>query len=117
MAYLSERVLDYGLSALRDATHLHICVGEPTSAEACMSLSCGCAPVTVSAPGPRANGGRGVTVPAQREVSVTNTGNVRCWVLTGNGHVFAHGPLPSSSRVQAGNVFNLGEIDIIMPGA
>ena len=122
MAFIADRVLDNGLSALSsEATRLDICSSEPTSyAEATSTVTLGNKTgVSVGAPAARSPDGRKVTVASISDGSVSGTGTASHWALTdpGNSRLLATGSLSASQAVTSGNTFTLAAFDIGIPGA
>ena len=102
MAYLNDRVLDNGLSALTsEADELIICSAEPaTFAEADATYALGSkASPTVGAPAARAPSGRKVTVSAITDGTVFATGTATHWALvdTSNSRLLAANSLSASA--------------------
>ena len=122
MAFIADRVLDNGLSALStEATRLDICSSEPTSYTEATSTA---PPSTttgdrVGAPAARSPDGRKVTVASISDGSVSGTGTASHWALTdpGNSRLLATGALSASQAVTSGNTFTLAAFDIGIPGA
>lgn len=122
MAFIADRVLDNGLSALSsEATRLDICSSEPTSyTEATSTVTLGNKTgVSVGAPTARSPDGRKVTVASISDGSVSGTGTASHWALTdpGNSRLLATGSLSASQAVTSGNTFTLAAFDIGIPGA
>lgn len=121
MAYLNDRVLDEGLSALtNEGNRLDICSQEPaTYAQATSTYSLGnkTGP-TIGSPGARSPSGRKVTVSAINDGSVTGTNTATHWAVsdTANSRLLAAGPLSASQAVTSGNTFTLQAFDIGIPG-
>jgi len=122
MAFIADRVLDNGLSALSaEATRLDICSSEPTSyTEATSTVTLGNKTgVSVGTPAARSPDGRKVTVASISDGSVSGTGTASHWALTdpGNSRLLATGSLSASQAVTSGNTFTLAAFDIGIPGA
>lgn len=120
MAYLNDRVLDNGLSALSsEANELHICSQLPaTYAEATDTHSLGDKEnPTVGSPAAGSPDGRQVTVSAVTDGSVSDTGTATHWALvdTGNNRLLAAAALDSSQSVTDGNPFTLTSFTIRIP--
>ena len=122
MAFIADRVLDNGLSALSaEATRLDICSSEPTSyTEATSTVTLGNKTgVSVGTPTARSPDGRKVTVASISDGSVSGTGTASHWALTDptNSRLLATGSLSASQAVTSGNTFTLAAFDIGIPGA
>ena len=122
MAFIADRVLDNGLSALSaEATRLDICSSEPTSyTEATSTVTLGTKTgVSVGTPAARSPDGRKVTVASISDGSVSGTGTASHWALTdpANSRLLATGSLSASQAVTSGNTFTLAAFDIGIPGA
>jgi hypothetical protein len=120
VAYLNDRVLDNGLSALdTEASHVHICSAEPATWANVATYTLGNAAVSVPAPAARSPSGRKVVVPAVSGASVTGTGTASHWAVvdTTNTRLLAASTLSASQAVTSGNTFSLAAFDIGIPGA
>lgn len=123
MAFVSDNVLDSGLSYLTSNTGtLHICSQAPTTyTEASSTYTLGNkASPTVSSPTNGDTNGRKVTVSAITDGSVTGTGTASHWALvkdTATTELLAWGTLSSSQAVTSGNTFTLTAADITIPDA
>lgn len=120
MAYLNDRVLDNGLSALTaEGNRLDICSQEPASyAEATSTYTLGNkTSLSVGSPGDGSPDGRKVTVAAITDGSVTGTGTATHYAVvdTSNSRLLATNTLSSSQSVTNGNTFTLGAVDIRIP--
>lgn len=121
MAYLNDRVLDNGLSALTaEANKLLICSQEPTTyteANSTYALGNKTSP-TVSSPSARSPSGRKVTVAAITDGTIATSGTASHYALvdTSNTRLLAAAALSTTQVVTAGNTFTLGTIDIGIPG-
>jgi len=120
MAYLNDRILDNGLSALTsEANVLHICSQQPaTYAEAITTYTLGNKTTpTVGSPAARAPSGRKVTVSAISDGSATGNGSATHYSLvdTANSRLLAAGSISVPQTVSSGNVFTLTAFDIGIP--
>ena len=123
MAFLNERVLDFGLNILStEANRLDICSSEPTTyGEATTSgnVSLGNkTSLSVGSPAARTPDGRKVTVAAiTTGGSVTSTATATHWAITDtvNSRLLATGDLSTSQAVTNGNTFTLDAFDIGIP--
>lgn len=120
MAYLNDRVMDNGLSALTsELTRLDICTQEPaTYTEATSTYTKGNkTSVSTGSPADRTPTGRKVTVPSITGGSVTGTGTATHWAGTdpGNSRLLAANSLSASQAVTSGNTFSMGAFDIGIP--
>lgn len=120
MAFLNDRILDNGLSALTsEGNRLDICSQEPaTYAEATSTYSLGNkTSLSVGAPSDRTGGGRKVTIAAISDGSVTGTDTASHWAIvdTGNTRLLAAGDLDDPQVVTDGNTFTLAAFDIGIP--
>lgn len=122
MAFLHNRVLDFGLDELtQNGNRLDITVGEAASyAEATTSgtISAGNkTDLTIGAPIDRTPDGREVVVAAISDGVVTFTGTVSHWAIsdTVNSRLLATGALSASQGVTDGNVFTLTAFEIGIP--
>lgn len=121
MAYLNDRVLDNGLSALTsEGNRLDICSQEPTSyAEATSTYTLGnkTSP-TIGSPEARTPSGRKVAVSAINDGDVTDTDTATHWAITDTSgeRLLAAGSLNEGQVVTDGNVFTLTAFDIGIPG-
>lgn len=122
-AYLNDRVLDNGLSALTsEGNKVTICSQLPaTYTEANATYSLG-EKTSVTVGSPAASGspvGRKVTIPSISGGSVTGNGTASHWALvdTSGSRLLAANTLSSSQAVTSGNTFSLASIDIILPTA
>lgn len=121
MAYLNDRVLDFGLSVLdTEANRLDICSSEPSSySEATSTYTLGNKTgISVGSPEARSPSGRKVAVAEISGGSVTGTGTAAYWAIsdTSNSRLLAAGSLSSSQAVTSGNTFSLATFDIGIPG-
>jgi hypothetical protein len=121
MAYLNDRVLDFGLNVLdTEATHLYICSQAPaTYAEASSTYALGNkSALSIGAPAAKAGGGREVTVSAFNNGSVTATGTATHWAIvdSANSRLLAVNNLSSSQAVTNGNTFEVAAFTIGIPG-
>lgn len=123
MAYLNDRVLDNGLSALTsEGNRLDICSQEPaTYAEATSTYTLGnkTSP-TIGSPEARTPSGRKVTVSAISDGSVTGTDTATHWAIsdTSNSRLLAAGTIDAETVqvVTDNNTFTLQAFDIGIPG-
>ena len=124
MAYLNDRVLDFGLSVLdAEASHLFICSAEPASyAQATGALALGSKALGAGGvfgpPAPRTGGGRRVSSVAVSDGAVTGTGTATHWAVVdaAAGRLLAAKALTAAQPVTAGNSFTLTSFDIEIPG-
>lgn len=123
MAFVSDNVLDSGLSYLTSNTGtLHICSQAPlnyTEASSTYTLGNKASP-TVGSPVNGDANGRKVVVSAITDGSVTGTGTASHWALvkdTATTELLAWGTLSSSQSVTSGNTFTLTAADITIPDA
>lgn len=120
MAYLNDRVLDYGLNELSaNGKRLDICSALPeTYAEATSTYTLGNkANISIGAPATRVPSGRKITVSQITDGSVTGTGTAAAWAITDttNSRLLAAGSLSASQSVTSGNTFTLAAFDIGIP--
>ncbi len=120
MAYLNDRVLDYGLNELlTNGKRLDVCSQEPASyAEATSTYTLGNkASISVGAPAARSPSGRKVTVAQITDGAITGTGTAAAWAITDttNSRLLAAGSLSASQSVTSGNTFTLAAFDIGIP--
>lgn len=122
-AYLNDRVLDNGLSALTsEGNKVTICSQLPadfTGANATYALG-NKTSVTVGSPAASSSPlGRKVTISAISGGSVTGSGTASHWALvdTVNSRLLAANVLSANQSVTSGNTFSLAAIDIILPTA
>jgi hypothetical protein len=120
MAYLHDRVYDYGLSVLdTEADRLYICSQEPTTyTEATSTYALGNKTgISIGAPGARTGGGRKVTVAQITDGSVTATGTATHYAIvdSANSRLLAANNLAASQVVTSGNTFTLAAFDIGIP--
>lgn len=121
MAYLHDRVLDYGLNELHgNGNRLDICSALPaTYAEATATYSLGHkSSLSIGEPAARDPSGRKVTVAAISDGTVSGTGTAASWAIvdTVNERLLAAGSLSASQAVTNGNTFTLAAFDIGIPG-
>jgi len=121
MSYLSDNVLDNGLSYIVDnATRLDICSQPPTSyseatTDGAYSLGYKTG-ITPDAIADRTGGGRQVTIPAISDGVVTETDTATHWALTdGVSELIATYTLSSPQGVTDGNTWTLGAFEIGIP--
>jgi hypothetical protein len=122
MAYLNDRVLDFGLNILdTEADRLDICSQEPTTfAQATSTYSLGNKTgLNIGSPAAKAGGGREVTVPVISDGSVTASGTATHYAIvdTVNSRLLATKSLQSSQAVTNGNTFSMPAFTIGIPGA
>lgn len=120
MAFLNDRVLDFGVNELDvNVDELHICSQQPaTYTEAITTYTLGNKTTpTVGVPEDGASNGRRVRVSAFSDGSVTGTGTATHYALvdTVNSRLLATQTLSSSQAVTTGNPFSLTEISITIP--
>lgn len=121
MAYINDRVLDNGLSALSsEGNRLFICSSEPTTytqASSTYALGVKTSPAysSISANSPT---GRKITLTAITDGSCTASGTAAYWAIADatNSRLLAASSLASSVSVLNGQTFTLGAIDIVFPG-
>lgn len=120
MAYLNDRVLDFGLTTLdTEANVFHICSAEPTTYGTLNSLgnkAIAAGDITLAA---RTPSGRKAVLGALSGGSVTGTGTATSWALvdTVNSRLLAAGSLASSQAVTSGNQFTVAGLDLVgFPG-
>lgn len=122
MAFLNDRVLDFGLTVLdTEATKIHICSSEPSTFAGVAGVSLGnkgLAAGGIGAPATRAPSGRKVTVAAFSDGSVTGTGTASHYAIVDevNSRLLAANSLSASQAVTSGNTFSLDAFDIGVPG-
>ncbi len=121
MAFINDRVLDNGLSALsNEANRLDICSSEPTTfAAATDTESLGAKTgISVGSPTNRSPDGRRVTVAAIPDGDVTDDGEATHWAITdtSNNRLLAVGTLSAPQQVIDGNAFALEAFDIGISG-
>lgn len=122
-AYLNDRVLDNGLSALTsEGNKITLCSQLPsdyTGANATYALG-NKTSVTVGSPAASSSpAGRKVTIPSISGGTVSSSGTATHWALvdTSGSRLLAANVLSASQAVTSGNTFSLGAIDIILPTA
>jgi hypothetical protein len=119
-AFLNDRVLDNGLSALvSEVNKLTICSQMPTTyteANATYALGNKTSP-TVGSISDGSPNGRSVTVSSISDGSVTATGTATHYALldTGNSRLLAANTLSSSQSVTNGNTFSLTAVTVNIP--
>ena len=119
MAYLDNHVYDFGLITLSQGSlELHICSSEPSDygSVATVSLGKNTAP-TVSEPDSNSSG-RFVALQSSNPSYVTTTGTATHWALidTEAERLLAATILTSSESLTEGDVFELSEAKITIPG-
>lgn len=126
MAYLNDRVLDFGLNELTtNGNRLDITIGEAISYAEATTIGDGVGnrsagnktSLSIGAPADRTPTGRRVTIAAITDGVVTFTGTVSHWAVTDtvNERLLATGSLSASQAVTDGNVFTLTAADIGIP--
>jgi hypothetical protein len=120
MAFLSDNILDSGLSYLETyGDDLHICSQEPaTYTEATSTYTLGDEQsISIGSPGDRGGGGRKVTVGAISggDVTGTDTATHYAIVYVSGTELLVTGALSSSQAVTSGNTFDAAEFDIGIP--
>ncbi len=120
MAYLNDRVLDFGLDALtQEVNRLDICSDMPSDyGEATDTYSLGNKTShSVGSPAPGDPDGRQVESAPVEEGSVTATGEARWYALsdTSNNRLLAAGQLTNQQVVTDGNEFTLTSFTIRIP--
>ncbi len=119
-AFLNDRVLDNGLSALTaEGNKVVICSQLPsdfTGANATYALGYKTS-VTVGSPAAASPSGRKVTIPSITGGTVSGTNTATHWALvdTVNSRLLAANTLSAPQAVTSGNTFSLGAIDITLP--
>lgn len=122
MAFIADRVLDFGLNVLStEANRLDICSSEPTSfAEATDTESLGNKTnLTISNPQARSPDGRKVTVAQITDGVIDDSGTATHYAIvdTTNNRLLITGTLDTPQVVTDGNTFTLASFDIGIPGA
>jgi len=124
MAYLNDRVLDFGIDILNtEADRIDICSQEPaTYTEATSTYTLGnkdhgAAGSAFGAPADRTPTGRRVSSTAVTDGAVTGTGTASHYGVSdvGNTRLLAASSLASSQAVTSGNTFTLASFDIGIP--
>lgn len=115
MAYLNDRVLDYGLNVLdTEANRMDICNAEPTTyAQATTTpgssgYSLGYkTSYSIPAPSDRSPNGREVVCPAVTDGTVNYTGTASHWAVTdtSNSRLLATNTLAATQAVTSGNTW------------
>ena len=126
MAFINDRVLDYGLIKLSsEADRLNICSALPgTYVQAATTSGYACGyhlNSTVAAPSDSTTTGLGrkVVVPAITTGLVNKTTTATHWAISATtaALLLAAGPLTTPQVVTSGNTFSLGEFYIKFPDA
>lgn len=122
MAYISDYVLDLGLTYLdTSGNRLDICTQEPaTYAAATSTYTLGNkTSLSIGAPAARAPSGRKVTIAAISDGAVTGAGTATHYAVsdTTASRLLIAGPLVASQVVTSGNPFTLAAFDFGIPGA
>lgn len=120
MSFLSDRVLDRGLSAItEEADTLHICTLMPYTFEDAVVLSvANKMPMLISPPfQSHIHSGRDVFVSEITDGTVTATGKGEYFALVDsvNGELLASGPLCEPIELNEGNLFTLNAFTIGIP--
>lgn len=119
MAYLSDEVLDQGLSRLSGNKTVTLCSAEPTTyTAATTSLMLGSqADVNISVPEAGIPNGRQVTVPVIAGGSISGTGTATHWAVVDPvaTALLAVGSLAAPEALETGSVFNTVPFTIRMP--
>jgi hypothetical protein len=124
MAYLNDRVLDFGLDVLNtEADRIDICSQEPaTYTEATSTYSLGFkdhgSPGSAfGSPTDRTPSGRKVSSTAVTDGEVTATDDATHWAVSdvGNTRLLAANSLAASQAVTDGNAWSLPSFDIGIP--
>lgn len=112
MAFLSDDVLDGGLSVLDQATTtLHICSQEPTTlTEATTTYTLGNkTSLNITAPADGSPNGRAVTVAAFTDGAVTATGTATHYAVVDATRLLLTNSLAAGQAVTNGNSFSLAQ--------
>lgn len=124
MAYLNDRVLDFGIDILNtEADRIDICSQEPaTYTEATSTYTLGnkdhgASGSAFGAPADRTPTGRKVSSTAVTDGSVTSNGTASHYAVSevGNTRLLAASSLAASQAVTSGNTFTLASFDIGIP--
>jgi len=124
MAYLNDRVLDFGLDVLNtEADRIDICSQEPaTYTEATSTYSLGFKDLgspgsAFGAPADRSPSGRKVSSVAVTDGEVTDTDDATHWAVSdvANTRLLAANTLAASQAVTDGNAWSLPSFDIGIP--
>lgn len=120
MAYLNDRVFDFGLSILdTEANAVYVTSAEAADyTEATSTYALGnSTSLAIDSPTNRTGGGRKVTVQAISDGSITGTGTVTHYALvdTVNSRLLATAALTAVQSVTNGNTFTLASFDIGIP--
>jgi len=119
MAFLADSVLDAALSEISsNAVALHICKQQPSSyTQATSTHSLGSkSGLSFSAAANGNPNGRKISTSVSNG-SVATTGDATHWAIVSGSVLLAHGLLPASQEVTAGNKFNITSVDVRIPDA
>lgn len=119
MAFISDNVLDSGLSFLTATSgiRMDLCSQEPaTRTEAISTYTLANATdASIGSAGNASPNGRKVTVAAVSGGSVTSTASATHWALSSTGELLAASTLSADQSLTSGNTFSTTAFDIRFP--